>query len=479
MNKAFDSVLQSEVDAAIIAKTSYRFLGNRSRYQCLCCGEEVYLAAAESSERSPHFKHRRGNNDTECERYLGQPGALEHYVLLRKHKQEHIEFCFNRDRMTFEICASFMEEELQAYEEKNSRMTVTSKYNVEPFISIPINKGTFSSGEKSYFTITEFSTDYIVSFNSGADRYVYKDVMRDGEKINIFKVTIQGEHCRHLTSLLLYTNTEYIGISENKDVLQELVFLEYVRSEDALFSFVTENRAFYGLKFSIKQAEYSVLQFFQKHDYQIETSESFSILWPPVSTRDSCSICNGDSVYIYSSFELTPYQNMNVDDTFAKEISRDVQKLHIDNEVIIHEKNIDICIQRDRELRVEAGPKEPAITYCDRYVVPNQYNYFLFDQCGCTRLTPGLNVYLSESDRIVGYKNGHIKAFVYACPKEKTDVRQLINDILKYHPQAEVFEPDDFMNIKLDEAVLTYLENCYRSGRINTVVKRYIKEGLI
>lgn len=47
MDKAFDAVLQSEVVAAVIAKTSYCFLGERFRYQCLCCGEEVYLAAAD------------------------------------------------------------------------------------------------------------------------------------------------------------------------------------------------------------------------------------------------------------------------------------------------------------------------------------------------------------------------------------------------------------------------------------------------
>ena len=119
MDKAFDAVLKREVDAAVIAKTPYRFAGEQFRYECLCCGEEVYLAAADSSERSPHFRHRRGNNDIECERYLGQPGAVERCVILRKHKQEHIEFCFNRDRWTFEICVSFAEEELQEHEKEN------------------------------------------------------------------------------------------------------------------------------------------------------------------------------------------------------------------------------------------------------------------------------------------------------------------------------------------------------------------------
>ena len=478
MDKAFDAVLQSEVDAAVIAKSSYCFLGERFRYQCLCCGEEVYLAAADSSERSPHFRHRKGNNDTECEQYLGQLDTVEHLILLRRHKQGHIEFYFNRDRMTFEICASFTEEELQAYEKENNRLIVSSKYCTDPFLSIPLSKEVFVPGRKSYFTITEFSTQYIVSFDSGINSCTYQDVMRDMKKINIFGVRTQDEHCRHQTSSLLYTNTEYIGISEYEETMQELSTLEYITSEE-LFSFVTENRVFYGLKFSVQQAEFSVRYFFQKHDYQIETSESFSILWPPIYVRNSRSICTGDTVYVHSSFELIPHGNINVDDVFAREINRDVLKLHVEDEIIIHEKNIDICIQKERELGMETVLEEPAAIYSDRYTIPDQYDYFLFDQNGCTRLNPGSNVYLSESDRIVGYKNGHIKVYVYACSKEKMDTGQLINDIVKYHPQSEIFEPDDFMDVTTDEIVLAYLENCYRSGRINTVVKQYIKEGLL
>ena len=479
MDKAFDTVLQSEVDATVIAKTSNRLWEDRFRYQCLCCGEEVYLVAVDSIHLHPYFKHRIGNNDTECERYLGQLSAVEQYVLLRKQQKEHIEFCFNRDRMTFEICASFTEEELKAYEEENSRMMVSSKYYTDPFLSIPLNDGAFIPGGKSYFTITEFSNGYLVSFNSGVNYCTYQDVMRAQEKINIFRVRMQDEHYRHQTSSILYTDTEYIGISENEETLQELASLAYIISEEELFSFTTENREFYGLQFSIKRPEFSIQHFFQKHDYQIETSETFSILWPPVYTRDSRSICARDMVYVHSSFELIPYENINVDDIFANEINGDVLKLHIDDDVIINEKNIDKCIQKERELGTKTVLEEPVKTYSDRYVVPEQYDYFLFDQNGCTRLIQGSNVYLSESDRIVGYKNGHLKALVCACPNEKIDKRQLINDMLKYHPQSEMFEPDNFMDITTDETVLSYLDTCYKSGRINTVVKRYIKEELI
>ena len=97
---------------------------------------------------------------------------------------------------------------------------------------------------------------------------------------------------------------------------------------------------------------------------------------------------------------------------FIRKNDRDVLQLHVDDEVIIYEKNIDICVQKERKLGMETVLEEPVTIYSDRYTVPDQYDYFLFDQNGCTRLIPGSNIYLSESDRIVGYKNGHIKAYV-------------------------------------------------------------------
>src|SRR5699024_695021 len=222
MNKAFDAVLQTEVDAAVIAKTSYSGYNGRFRYKCLCCGEEVYLAATDSNERAPHFRHRRGNNDTECERYLGRPGALEYYVSVRKHNQEKVEFYFNQDKMTFEICVSFTKEELMEYEEKKSIMRVFAQYCSKPFRSVPLNKEVIVPGVKNYFTIDKYSTEYWISFDSGDNKCVYHDVMKAPDQVNIFRVRREDEHCRHQTSEIVYTDTEYIAISENDENIQEL-----------------------------------------------------------------------------------------------------------------------------------------------------------------------------------------------------------------------------------------------------------------
>ena len=134
---------------------------------------------------------------------------------------------------------------------------------------------------------------------------------------------------------------------------------------------------------------------------------------------------------------------------------------------------------KDEKTILGSTYEEPEIIHADKYIVPDTYDYFIFDKNGCDRLVAGSKAYLSETDHILGYKNGHVRVIVLATSKKTTDKKKLINDIIKYHPQSEPFEPDDFMEIVADEAILLYLENCYRSGQINTVIKKYIKEGLI
>lgn len=477
MTQAFDIILQNKVDATDIAKKQYYSSEGKFRYQCLCCGEEVYLAAADSRERSPHFRHRRGNNDTQCERYLGQPGAVEHFLNLRRRKQEHIEFYFNKDRMKFEICIYFTEKDIQEYEKDKSKMMIFTKYYGNPFLIIPINKENFVPDRKNYFILTDFSMEYFVSFNSGINRLIYSNIIKTTEKITIFKVNMQDEHCKLKTSSFLYTGNVYIGISRSEEAIQELISLKDVSSEEK-FSFTIENKIFYGVQFYITKIENQIYYFFKKHDYKIETSEEFDILWPPIYTRNLQSISTKSPVYVYSSFKLIPFENMNTKDALTEDIGENIIKINIDNEIKIHEKNIDICIKKERKTEQNIVVKEPEIMYYDRYTVSNQYDYFLFDKNGCSRLIPESKIYLSENDRIVGYKNGHIKEIIYAYQKEKINVKQLIEDIQKYHPQSEKFEFDDFMGIKTDDAVMSYLEKSYRKGRINTVAKRYIKEGL-
>lgn len=481
MDKAFDSKLQDAVKATEVAKKSVQSSEDRFRYQCLCCGENVYLVAADSSKRKPHFKHRMGNNDTICERYLGQPGMIEQCTLLRKQKKEHIGFYFNEDRKTFEVGVIFFEEELSLMEKEQNSFSIAIDHYTEPFLEVPINRKNFISGNRNYFTITQFSTDYLVSYNnSGVDYCIYEDVMKDSKKINIFRVNEKDEHCKLHKTSLLYTDTKYIAISENEESVRKLASLPDMYMLNDVETFETEGKVFWKIQFCLCKVNYSTCLFFQQYGYQIEKLETFRILWPFVYKKDSCFVCTEDAVYVYSSFELVPHGNINIDAAQICKVEENIFKIYInDNKVFICEKNISMNIQREKEDGKEEHLEEIEISNADKIRISDKYDCYLFDKYGCTKLATGTTVYLSSTDKIIGYKNGHVRIFIYSIPKKKIDTQQIINNALKYHPQSETFKSDEFMDVMGNESVIMYLESCYRSGKINTVLKYYIKEGLI
>lgn len=479
MDKAYDIILRLEVDATVIAKAAYYVSCDRFRYKCLCCGEEVYLAAAESNEKTPHFRHRRGNNDKDCEKYLGQLGAVEHYVSVRKNRREHIEFYFNKERMTFEVSAVFSEEELRDYEQNKNRMAISVKFYAKPFLSVLVSKDNFAPDEKHYFTLDAYSNDYYISFSASKKVYSYPDIIKKNGKLNIYKVRLQDKRAKLHGTDLLYTGTTYIAISENENIIRELTGLENSVFVEDQFNFHTIGIDFYGITFFIKSADYSLKLFFQKNDYQIEISESLDILWPPVYTVDSEFVCNDDKIYVNLSFELISHGNTNIDNSLIQKVDDNLLKILINDPIVIYEKNIDVSIMKSIVQNDAPICVDPDTVYMSKYIVPDTYDYFLFDNDGCTRLIAGTTIYLSEKDKVVGYKNGHIKEIILGYPQEEEDPEKVIFDILQYHPQSEKYVSDEFIDVTPSEAAVSYLESCYRNGRINTVVKRYIKEGLI
>lgn len=278
---------------------------------------------------------------------------------------------------------------------------------------------------------------------------------------------------------LLYTGITYIAISENESIIRELMGLKHSVFVEDQFNFYTIGIDFYGINFSIKSADYLLKLFFQKNDYQIEISESLDILWPPVYTVDSDFVCNDDKIYVSSSFKLISHGNINIDDSLIQKVDDNLLKILINAPIIIYEKNIDVSIMKSIMQNEDPIWVVPDTVYMSKYIVPDTYDYFLFDNDGCTRLIAGTTVYLSEKDKVVGYKNGHIKEIILGYPLEEEDPEKVIFDILQYHPQSEKYVSDEFIDVTPSEAVVSYLESCYRNGRINTVVKHYIKEGLI
>lgn len=476
MYKAFDTVFQKVVDARIIAKTSYAMSDEGVRYQCLCCGEEVYLAAANSTEKAPHFRHRKGNNDIECERYLGQPGAIEKYVAIRKeNNKSHVAFFFNNNQMTFEIGLMLTGEEIDAYCQKQTKLCLYTKYCTLPFLNIPISRGVLRSDELNYYTITEYSNDYYASLEGDSGKFSYPEIIKKGCKINIYRISKQDEHYKKNISGLIYTDVEYVAISESKMTVKELVDIPDIEVVKDEFTFVTMGRTFYAVEFVTRKENYEIKKYFQRHGYQIETSESLEILWPPTYSTDTTLVTTADTIYVSSSFSLIPHGNINIGGDKIEE-DGGIYKISIDTKTTINEKNIDLLIVKNNVLCPEYSRKEPEVIYLNKLNVPNDYDYFLFSKDGCVRLISGSNVYLTKGDKIIGYMNGLVKVYINGVPDNVSSLEKTINDIVKYHPQSESFVLDEFMNIEVNEIILNYLEICYRSGVINSTVKRYIKE---
>lgn len=106
-------------------------------------------------------------------------------------------------------------------------------------------------------------------------------------------------------------------------------------------------------------------------------------------------------------------------------------------------------------------------------------DYFLLDQDGYRKLMIEEKVYLIDDDKVFGYRNNHLKCIISSDTNSIPTAEEIIIDILKYYPQSEIYNFNDFSDGVFCKAVSDYLEVCSKNGKINTIVKKYIKEGLL
>jgi hypothetical protein len=144
------------------------------RLECACCGEEVYLAATHSTTVVPHFKHRSGNNDVECEKYLGQHGTISTNPRSRKSKSERVEFYFDKNTKMFYINLRFSGNEINAYEQQKANFELSISLQEEAFLFSPINNGKFTPDIPTPFPIKKFSYNYFSSNTLNEIKHKYQ-----------------------------------------------------------------------------------------------------------------------------------------------------------------------------------------------------------------------------------------------------------------------------------------------------------------
>lgn len=387
MKKAFDTILQSDVVATVAANTGGF---EPYRYECLCCGEEVYIAAAYSRDMTPHFRHRRGNNDTECEQYLGQPGAIAKYTQIRKKKQDQIDFYFNRNQMVFEVGILLSQNEIEECEDRNERILIKDKYCSPPFYSVSISKRRIFGGERFFAPLSVYSSNYSVIIPVKNYVRVYQEVFAMGNKLNFYKVLGQDEQyrARRIWSRIVYTDTRYFVVSEDIRCINELENLNTSVEVEERMTFKTMNQDFYGLTMRFITKDYNVSHLLYDSDYQLEYDEKATVLWPPMIIDDDQIMCESDNVYVQTSFELQSHGNINCDGCRINNMGSGLYKLHVDGDVKIFRKNTELTIKKTELQEWDEEPIIPYELYTDKYEIPEGGEFFLFSRDGCIKLSP-------------------------------------------------------------------------------------------
>lgn len=167
MYRAYDTMLQVPVSAHEAARNGDEYY----RYECLCCGEEVYIAAAYSHYQSTHFRHRRGNNNKSCEKYMGQIGLHSNSIHRRKSCFERADFVFNPKLQTLNVSICFDNQELDHYAGQDAAFECRVGYSSSPIIALKINRMNFAAQKSVLLPIDVFSNIYYLSASTDATRY--------------------------------------------------------------------------------------------------------------------------------------------------------------------------------------------------------------------------------------------------------------------------------------------------------------------
>jgi hypothetical protein len=488
MQKAYDTFLLSEVTAVLVAKTgSY----DAYRYECACCGEEVYLAAADNIDKvnhsqrklpDPHFRHRTGNNDVKCEYYLGQFGAISTDANSRKSKSERAEFYFDYNTKLFYLGLKFNETELSFYEKHSAVFELRTSLQSQPFFSQHINGTKFMPDVQVLIPLDKFSNSYFLSNTlNGIEREYH--VFNDTKNAPTFFKLHSGDRytrAKLVRSSVLYTNISYLAVFQEQNQYWNPVnysLPKEIRIENS-FNFETMRIKFIGKVITIDSKAAQVEHMISSWGYQLETSETLTLLWPPAVLTDDLFTIDSASAYLYASFDLLPHGNINVHSADISIICDGLTKVTVNSRTKIYKKNA--------ELIIENRAQDPDC--CTEMFIDFQSaaefqatddSFFLFNHSGVANLSKGEIVQLTPNSHIMHYTQGYLDKVIKPQDSTTLSAEELIQDSLVYYKRQEPINWDDFESCDLSQTAFNYIDDCDKTGLINSATKLLITEGLV
>ena len=477
MRKAYDTFLQSEVSADLAAKSSGL---EPYRYECAHCGEEVRLAAASSTSMVAHFRHLNGNNDVDCEKYLGQYGAISIDSRSRKSRNERAEFYFDSGTKMFYLGLCFSENEINTYEEESARFELRTTAQEQPFSSLRINNINFLPDTPRMIPIDQFSYSYHLSNTLNNVKRRYDFLKKDGLP-TFFKIQGNDDYyrARLIRSKILYTDVSYFVVIEGQySFSQSSCFLNNVEISDTC-RFETMSRRVLGQVLTIKNKTADIDTLFASWGYQVETSETLTLLWPPSTQINEASAVYSENVFLFSSFSLEAHGNINVHSSDIQVLGSGVSKISVHSRVKVLRKNAEIIIDRDTKCPADYDPLPLRARQARVYAVSDDNTCFLFNRSGATLIGKGQLVSLTLGSFLKCYTSGYLHEVIYPTPQKELSGELLLNDLLAHYKRTEVFSLDSIVALGLSDTASRYIEKCIKTGVINSAAKWFIEEGRI
>lgn len=480
MLKAYDTILSDCVEAETAAKSGGF---EPYRYQCACCWEEVHLCAADSNNQATHFRHRNGNNNVECENYLGNRNAIISNGLSRRNIRDKIEFYFLSSTKIFSIGIKFSADEISSYEQSGASFQVRNSYTAKPSISIPIRKSRFYPNASELIFISEFSWEYYASSSNDSIQRKYELFRKDGRGYlypSFFTIHSEGDDRNFKAKLIrsetLYTNTPYLIVFTYSD--HNLNFQNDVEV-DKVIRFRTMDRDFSGAVVVFRQKTARVEQQLEAWKYKLEANETLTLLWPPSILVNETMQVNTDYAYLYSTFELQAHGNINVHSDDIIRLKDGISKVLIKGRTKIYKKNTELVLEKCYETSYEYDTISVSHEISKNYVASNDSVYF-FNRSGISSMSKGMSAFLTPNSEVRHYSFGYLDSVItVANGSAALTCDRLLQDILMHYKRKEVFNWADYESLELSKTAFQYIESCEKTGLINSAAKYYIEEGRI
>ena len=480
MRKAYDTFLLTEVSAELAARAGSF---EPYRYECAHCGEEVRLAAVDSSSIIPHFRHRSGNSDVECELYLGQYGAFSTDARLRKSRNERAEFYFDSNTKLFYLGLRFSEDEISAYEQLSATFELRVASQMQPFYKTQINGKNFVADEQRLIPLEKFSHCYFLSntLNGIKRKYdVFNNIAKNAATFFKIQTGDSGYRAKLVRSSVLYTNTPYfmaIATLSSHWHPTDMRLPDEI-SVESTFNFETMGRKILGKIVDITSKTAQIDSLLSSWGYQLEASETLTLLWPPAVSAEDTLLIDSHNAYLYSTFELQPHGNINVRSEDINKVVTGITIVTVNPRVKVYKKNAELVLE-SYERESDDFSLLPVTRTTKHEYQAEDGAAFVFNSSGVMQLTQGSITLMTPGSTVNHYTNGYLDGVVDPPKRSVLTGEELLQDSLMFYKRTEPFNWGDFEQLDLSPIALQYIESCKKTGLINCAAKSLIKEGQI